>query len=237
MDQSESTVANLDRRSRRCWLQFSLRGLFFAGFAVLLVAGFRHALRSADENSRRQKRLRQEQWLAEQKHALASGKSSNVHFYSTSDTDWLVAELAGMPEIKSLSFDLTDLTDEGCTTLAEMPHLTSLTLYGGGREGDAGLATLSRSRSIQTLQLVNLRLTDDGLNALQFFPRLQDVTIFWEPFRGRQLSDNAVKNLSLLQDLGKINISGGWMSEEAFAKLRGALPNCYVTRTQSWRGR
>jgi uncharacterized protein YfiM (DUF2279 family) len=224
--------------TRRRWLQFSLQALSFAAFAVLLVAGIQHALRNADESSRRQERLRQEDWLAEQKHALTSGEASSVHFYSTSDTDWLVSELAGMPEIKSLSFELTDLTDEGCTTLAEMPNLTSLTLYGGRSPvGDAGLATLSRSQSIETLQLVNIHVTNDGVAALKSLSRLREVTIFWEPFRGRLLTDNAVKNLSTLQKLGKLNISGGWMSKEAVAQVKESLPSCYVTQTKNWRGR
>jgi hypothetical protein len=238
MDQFEPAAANVDRRGRRRWLQFSLRGLFFVGVVVLLVVGIQQVQRSHRETLRRRVWLRQEQWLADQKHALTSGETSNVHFYSTSDTDWLVSELAGMPEIKNLAFELTDLTDEGCTTLAEMPNLTSLTLYGGRTPvGDAGLATLSRSQSIETLQLVNTSVTNDGLATLKSFSRLREVTIFWEPFRGRLLTDNAVKNLSMLQNLGKLNISGGWMSEEAFAKLKESLPDCYVTRTKSRRGR
>lgn len=235
-------MANLFGRSpmatRRRWLQFSMRGLFFAAFAVILVAGVRHALRNADESSRRQERLRQDQWLAEQRLALTSGETSNVYFYSTSDTDRLVGGLAGMPEITRLTFDLTDLTDEGCKTIADLPHLTSLTLYGGRpRVGDAGLATLSRSRSLETLYIVNIDVTDNGLAALRSFTTLHDVTIFWEPFRGKQLTDGAVKNLCTLQNLGKLNISGGWMSDKAFATLKKSLPTCYVTRTKNWRGR
>jgi len=203
-----------------------------------LIAGVQQSLHKADENFRRTERLYLERWLAEQKQALASGKLSDVYFYCTSDTDGLLGELAGMPQIRSLRFDLTDLTDKGAETIAELPNVTSLTLYGGNpRVSDAGLATLSHTRSLETLCLVNIDVTDDGLAALRSFPRLQDLTIYREPFRAKLLTDKAVTQLSTLQNLDKLEISGGWMSKGAIAELKQSLPNCYVVETKNWEER
>lgn len=222
--------------ARRRWLQFSCLGSMIA--IALLVSAVRYAQRRIDEHFRREERVRLERWVAEQKQALVSGKISNVYFYSTAGSDDLLTELAGIPEVKSLRFDLTDLTDKGCETIARLPNLTSLTLYGGmPRVGDAGLATLSRNRSLETLELVNVDITDDGLAALQSFPSLQDLTIYRDPFRPKLLTDDAVTELSKLQNLGKLNIGGGWMSKAAVAKLKKALPICYVVETKHWKGR
>lgn len=202
-----------------------------------LFAGVRHAHRQMEDRWRRTEQLREERWLAEQKQALISGTVSNVHFYSTHGTDKLLAQLAGMPEIKSLMFELTDLTDEGVETIAGLPNITSLTLYGGfPRVGDAGLATLSRSRSLETLKLVNVDVTDRGLAALGSFPSLDEATIYRDSFRDKLLTDDAVDELIKLHNLGKINISGGWLSKAAVAKLKESLPNCYVVETAHWRG-
>ena len=70
------------------------------------------------EDSRRVEQRYVEQWPAEQKKGLASGERSDVHFYSTSNTDVLIRHFAGMPEIKRLTFQLTDLTDEGVKVVA-----------------------------------------------------------------------------------------------------------------------
>ena len=85
-----------------------------AFYVVRVVEGVRRAA----EDSRRVEQRYVEQWPAEQKKGLASGERSDVHFYSTSNTDVLIRRFAGMPEIKRLTFQLTDLTDEGVKVVA-----------------------------------------------------------------------------------------------------------------------
>ena len=99
---------------------------------------------------------------------------------------------------------------------------------------DEGLATVSRTASLETLRLVNIDVTDDGLAALQSFPRFRDLTIYRDPFRPKLLTDRAVIQLSALQDLLKLRISGGWMSKAAIAELKKSLPNCHVVETDDW---
>jgi len=207
----------------------------FGVIAVLLIGltVVRFAERQIREDFERSERIRSQQWLAEQKESLLSGDASGVHFYSTRGTDKLLAELAGTPEIEGLYFELTDLTDEGVATLAELPNLKSLTLYGGNpRVGDVGLATLSRSRSLEKLRLVNTDVTDDGLAALQHFPRLRDLTIACDVGR---LSEKAMHSLAALEHLEKLKVSGHWISKAGLAELKRALPNCDVVEKTNWR--
>lgn len=210
----------------------------FAALLGGLVGGVQYSLHRLDEVSRRSARLRQDRWLAEQKQALRSGEISDVYFYTTIETDSLLGEFAGMPEIESLMFELTDLTDNGVETIAELPNLATLTLYGGSpRVGDAGLTTLTRCRSLKTLHMINIDVTDEGLSALSSFPRLRGLTIYRDPFRPKLLTDKAVTQLITLQNLHTLNISGGWMSKAAVANLKASLPDCRVVETAHWRGR
>jgi hypothetical protein len=203
-----------------------------------LLGGVPYSLHKADEIFSRDERLRQERWAAEQKQALRSGKISSVYFYSTIDTDNLLGEFAGMSEIESLMFELTDLTNKGVETIANLPNVATLTLYGGNpRVGDAGLASLIHCRSLKTLRVINIDVTDDGLSELKSYPGLQELTIYRDPFRPKLLTDEAVKQLVTLKNLRTLNISGGWMSKAALADLKASLPSCHVVETMHWRGR
>jgi hypothetical protein len=136
-------------------------------------------LTAAFKNSRlawERERLRQEQfankisdeWIKGEKVRLTGGQTSQVYFYSTANTDSLVKQLSGMPEIKELIFDLTDLSDDGVLAIADLPNLERLTFYGGKpRVGNQGLELLRGQKTLATLRLVNTDVTDDGLAVLE----------------------------------------------------------------------
>ena len=110
------------RTQQRRFVTIAALVLGLAGTTVLLafyvVRGVEGVRRAAVEDSRRVEQRYVEQWLAEQKKGLASGERSDVHFYSTSNTDMLIRRFAGMPEIQKLTFQLTDLTDGGVKVVA-----------------------------------------------------------------------------------------------------------------------
>jgi hypothetical protein len=197
----------------------------------LIVSGCRE-VQEAQEKAAHEQRAREqrylEHWLAEEKQALVSGKRDSVYLYSTTGTDWIVGRFAGMPEIKSLVFESTDLTDKGLETIAELPNITSLILYGSPGVGDAGLVTLSRNRSLETLSLGNIGVTDDGLAALRSFPCLKELIVYRDVARPRLLTDRAVKHLSTLTKLNKLSVTGGWISDAAIAELEASLPDCQM---------
>lgn len=87
----------------------------------LIVAGCWQTQKAREQMAREERARRQrylEHWLVEEKQALVSGKRDSVYFYSTTGTDWIVGEFAGMPEIKTLVFESTDLTDSSSSAEA-----------------------------------------------------------------------------------------------------------------------
>ena len=113
-----------------------------------------------------------QQRFASQLADVVGGKTHNIYFYETTGTDALLAKLRGVPGVESLRLDLTDVSDDGMRHVATLPHLKKLILYGGRLSvGDSGLAHLKTLASLQTLELINTRVTDEGLAVLKRLAR------------------------------------------------------------------
>jgi len=208
------------------------QNLALAGVALIMVGGLALVVFIA-YRGHSQEQLWNEQWVSKTKDSLRAGKQSYVYFYCTSGTDKMVSEFAGMPEIESLNFNLTDLTDAGVQEIARLPNLSQLTLYGGNpRVGNEGLQFLAGHKSIKNLALVNIEVTDEGLQTLASLPALTDLTLYRESHREVRLTDAAVERKVGKVGLKKLNISGGWMSGAALERLRKALPDCEITTTE-----
>ena len=175
------------------------------------------------------------EWLAEQKAGLRSGKQSEVYFYDSRGTDALLQEFADNSAIESLTFELTDLSDAGVTTIAKLPNIKRLTLYGGmPRVGDLGLGYLRGQPSLTTLKLINVDVTDVGLEVLRTLPRVRHLTLYREGFREKLLTNKAVDVLRTLTGLRTLNVAGGWMSQSEINNLRASLPECKILNDENW---
>ena len=216
--------------------------LFVIGASIVFV----WFLTAAFQNSRlawERERIRQEQfvsklsdeWIKGEKNRLTGGQTSQVYFYSTANTDSLVKQLSGMPEIKGLTFELTDLSDDGVLAIASLPNIERLTFYGGKpRVGNRGIGLLRGQKTLATLRLVNTDVTDDGLAVLQTMPNLKNLTIYRDGFREKLLTDRAALDLQKLSTLATLNVAGGWLSRSGLQALRTALPNCRVFEDENW---
>ena len=211
----------------------SIKNAFVGLLVAALIGGISYWL--AVERPRRveevrvAKQARIDDWVQEQKELLTSGAQQHVYFYSTSNTDDLIAEFSGMPEIENLGFELADLSNDGFRHVAELPNLQQLMLYGGyQRIGDSGLEMLRDNQTLRKLKLVNIDVTDAGLDVLPSLPMLTELELFRESFREVTLTDSALEHLRKLHQLEELTISGGWMSNPAFKELRDALPNCEI---------
>ena len=117
-----------------------------------------------------------------------------------------------MPEVKELTFELTDLSDDGVLAIAGLPNIERLTFNGGNpRVGNRGLELLRGQKTLATLKLVNTDVTDDGLAVLQTLPNLKNLTIYREGFREKLFTDRAVINLQNLSTLATLNVAGNSM--------------------------
>ncbi len=198
---------------------------------VLFLYGAIQASRRASEKSLQDRaedvfRLEQK-WIEDQKERLLSGQTTHVFFYSTSKSDFLVSQLAGMNEIKRLTFESTDLSDIGVNIVAKLPHLEKLTVHGGSAS-DVGLASLSQNSTLTELHLVNLSVTHLGVVNLQSMKNLESLTLYSNRRLKTRLDSEAIHELMKLGQLRKLNVGGGWLTSSNIAELKAALTNCEV---------
>ena len=216
--------------------------LFLVGtsiaFAWFLSAAFKNSRLAWERESIRQEQVankRSDEWIKGEKIRLMGGQTSQVYFYSTANTDSLVKQLSGMPEIKGLTFEFTDLSDDAVLAIAGLPNIERLTFYGGKpRVGNRGLELLRGQKTLATLRLVNTDVTDDGLAVLQTLPSLTNLTIYRDGFREKLLTDRAVLDLQKLSTLTTLNVAGGWLSRSGLEALRTALPKSRVFEDENW---
>jgi hypothetical protein len=179
-------------------------------------------------------RTRNSVWVSEQKSLLTSGGKSSVYFYSTSQTDEMVAKFAGMREIEKLGFELTDLTRTGFPNVANLPNLRELMLYGGRHPIDSQTFEALRGHaSLEKLELINTHVSDHGLELLKTLPKLVELELYRDSFREQFLTDAAIVYLRDLRELRKLTIAGGWMSETTIDELSKELPHCAIGTVSS----
>lgn len=210
------------------------RILIAATVGVLIVSYLFAAVRAARQASENLVRHNEEyvyelerKWIDGEITRLSSGQTSHVHFYATSNSDLLVNRLAGMAEVRSLTFWEADLSDNGLSIIASLPHLEKLTINGGS-VSDSGLEFLRQNQILRKLHFVNLSLSNDGLNVLQSIPNLDYVTVYCGRHSLCKLTDAAGPLLSNLKRVTKMNVGGGWISRSAIATLKTSLPNCEI---------
>lgn len=165
-------------------------------------------------------------------HQLAqveSDKQEIVWLYDTSGTDELLAIFSGNSKVHRLFLEMTDVSDAGFKHVSQMPELHGLKVS-GGRPGmtDGGLAAVANSATIVELELINTRVTDDGLASLRGFQALRSLVLCYNAVNKPPISDAAFGNLEKVDNLQRLRIGGPWMSTGAVNDLRSSLPNCDV---------
>jgi hypothetical protein len=153
---------------------------------------------------------------------LKAGQIDGLYLYCTRDSDALLRQIQGMPEVESLRLQLADATDDGMRYVATLPNLRELVLY-GGRPGisDRGLAHVVTCASLEAVSLVNTRVTDKGLSALEKLPALSSLTLYRDSFREQTLTDNGLAHLKSCPNLRSLALTGGWVTDAGMAKLTG----------------
>ena len=203
-----------------------LAAAFMIGAFAIFVTKLNRASKIASEKN--EKRFF-ESWILEAKEGLTSGKTSSLMLYSTSNTDAWIARFEGMPEIKNLYFDSTDLTDKGIEVISQLPNLRELVIgFGRTQVTNSGIERLSRNQALETVRLYHLDITDEGLANLSSFSKLKELTIYSDAPRKKGLTESGIRFLKKLSKLKRLEVGGGWLSEDAVAELRQALPDCNI---------
>jgi hypothetical protein len=220
-------MINVHRRPKTRILLAATGGFIIVSILFAAVRAARLASKNLERHNAEYVHELELKWIDAEITRLSSGQTSQVHFYATSNTDLFVNRLAGMAEVRSLTFWGTDLSDNGLSIIASLPRLEKLTIN-GGRATDSGLEFLSQNQILKKLHLVNLNLSNEGLVVLQSIPNLDYVTIYGGHDSRCKLTDAAGPLLSNLVRVKKMNVGGGWISKSVITALKISLPNCEI---------
>jgi Leucine-rich repeat (LRR) protein len=105
------------------------------------------------------------------------------------------------------------LTDELASQLAGFPQLKSLTLSGSPL-GNAGLAQLKKLSALETLLLDDTGVTDEGMPALSALTQLKRLNL-----AGCEISDEGLAALAPLTELRMLNLSRTQVRGKGFVHL------------------
>jgi hypothetical protein len=166
-------------------------------------------------------------WIEEQKEGLLAGKSSEVHFYCTTDTNSLLVVISGMPQVKKLTFQLTDLSSDAMQLLASFSMLEELTIY--GKDPIGALGELRSCANLTTFRIIGCGVIDTEIRDLPTLSSLQILTMFPEG-----LTENAVQSLEKCQSLRRLIIREGIVNTQQKLKLERSLPNCQITESSDF---
>jgi len=137
-----------------------------------------------------------------------------------SDSEW--NELIDvMKERHIAALDANGLmTDAVLARVAELDHVTALSLGGSRQLTDEGLLHLARMPQLQNLDLSEYpggRLTDRGLEVLRHLPNLRAFEMTWQ----RGITDAGVANLRFCDQLERVTLMGSPTGDGAIEALQG----------------
>ena len=112
------------------------------------------------------------------------------------------------------------MTDAVLSRIADLDHVTSLTLGGSRELTDAGLQHLARMPQLTHLNLSEYpggNLTDRGLEVLRHLPNLRVFEMTWQ----RGITDAGVANLRFCDHLERVDLMGSPTGDGAIEALQG----------------
>jgi ankyrin repeat protein len=136
------------------------------------------------------------------------------------DRDWNEL-ISAMKDRRITALDANgEMTDAVLARIAELEHVTALSLGGSRQLTDDGLLHLARMPQLQHLNLSEYpggRLTDRGLEVLRHLPQLRTFEATWQ----RGITDAGVANLRFCDQLERVDLMGSPTGDGAIAALRG----------------
>ncbi|MGH9783947.1 MAG: hypothetical protein ACRD88_07145, partial [Terriglobia bacterium] len=112
------------------------------------------------------------------------------------------------------------MTDAVLERIAELEHVTSLSLGGSRELTDDGLLHLARMPQLRHLNLSEYpggKLTDRGLQALRSLPNLRTFEMTWQA----GISDAGIANLRFCHQLERVDLMGSPTGDGAIEALQG----------------
>ncbi|MDX1969497.1 MAG: hypothetical protein SFV23_20145, partial [Planctomycetaceae bacterium] len=141
-----------------------------------------------------------------------------------SGTDADLADLGALPEMVSISLDMTRVTPAGLARLERCPKLERLSL-GGFPITDEALKAASRFPKLVGLFLAKSDVSHRHCVAIsESFPNLKNLNLM----NNGQLDDAAIAPLSRLKRLTSLQLQQTKVTAAGVATLKRAMPNCNI---------
>lgn len=136
------------------------------------------------------------------------------------DSDW-DALIEVMKERRIAEFGSSGMvTDAVMKRIAELDHVTGLSLGGSRELTDDGLLHLARMPQLEKLELSEWpggKLTDRGLEVLKHLPNLKSFEMTWQS----GITDAGAANLRFCERLEQVNLMGSPTGDGAIEALQG----------------
>jgi hypothetical protein len=97
---------------------------------------------------------------------LKAGKTKTLHLIFIRNTDTLLEQIRGMPEIEDVYIEDTDITAAGMRHLGTLPNLKSLMAY-NGVGSDAGMLELRNCTKLEHVEIYDRSITEDAIAELK----------------------------------------------------------------------
>jgi len=144
---------------------------------------------------------------------LAKLKKLNLLMNRGGISDAGMAHLKNLKSLEELVFPNNDIGDAGLAYLSELDSLRNMNA--GRNVTDKGLATVSKMKSLEVLQISSKKVTDSGLAELSECVHLKSLGI-----AGSAITDKGLVNLAAIGSLRNLSITGTAITGVGLAKLK-----------------
>jgi hypothetical protein len=167
--------------------------------------------------------------LVKQLRSLPEAKQVTIGSGVTNAGLAAICELDQHPSLEGLQLMLAPVTDNGFSHVAKLSRLKNV-FVNTSPIGDSALETLKEINGLQMLGLIeegttanSRRFSERGFAAIGQLKELKLLRLV-----GYRISDASASHLTSLNQLKTLQIIHCWMSEDAVAAIRQALPDCDI---------
>ncbi|HYI95706.1 MAG TPA: hypothetical protein VEX68_19345 [Bryobacteraceae bacterium] len=144
-----------------------------------------------------------------------SGGITGVDLRSSWVTDSDLAEVAKIPNLKTVDLSLSRVTDRGLRALRPATSIVSLNLYFAELITDEGLSIIKGSKHLKRLNVRGTKATDTTLEFVSSIPTIESLDIGYA-----EITDVGLDRLTSLTNLRELTIGGNKLTDAGVHLLR-----------------
>jgi len=148
----------------------------------------------------------------------------NLHFgRSDALTDATAAIAAQLPQLRSVNYESSRLTDQVFESLAPLSNLRHVAVGDASQVTGARLGVLKKSPGLSSLRLDRCGIVDASLAVLAELPELDRLSL-----ESTLVTDAGLEHLAGCRALRNLNLQQTKVTAAAVAELQQALPECRI---------